>query len=484
MNDEERETQENITRIAPVIRQAVALRKAGRFDEAFATLRPYFERNEVPSYFSQPAGWAVYSYIKANMSRLYPQEATTVFGYYLNISPHEPDMVNSYVMILAANYKKLHTMEFDFIAFCRSWNLTTFRDEDYLSAQGKTSDGKPITYQSTAVKVATLLYKDLKRQHTPEIIEEFMPFFVALLTRCPDYEFTPLYIANMHAWCGKCDEAISQFREMLVSNQQWYLWKHLGDLLDNQLKVSCYCKALSMTDKEEYIGEIHLALAKLLEKSNPQQAAYEVGKYLSTCREHNWRIKSDGYIMESRLRNITPEADGKAFYVENVAEAEQYAYDEQPQSEFVFSGSIVNRKGKKRACLDNRAEHVHLKVPFTPELQKASAGDVFICRYTTNNNRYVLLTAHPTGRRVRVQPHGNHSAGNHEQQHQNNMRGNETRELEGVVRRRDGQPFAFVNDCFIPPHICSSAALTNGQHIRVLAFKQDDGRWRARRLLS
>ena len=75
MNREERESQENIRRVSHVVSRAYALGREQKTDEAFDTLRPYLERNEVPSYFCQPAGWTIYRYVKEKMSECRKSQA-------------------------------------------------------------------------------------------------------------------------------------------------------------------------------------------------------------------------------------------------------------------------------------------------------------------------------------------------------------------------------------------------------------------------
>lgn len=477
MNKEERESQENILRLSPVISKAYSLGKEKKVDEAFETLRPYLERDEVPTYFCKPTGWTIYRYIKEKLSLLLPSEATAIFGHYLNLCEQKPDTVHSYIMVLAVSYKKLHTQEFRFVDFCRSWGLDNFRDEDYVSTKTTNQDGKTITYHSLVVKVATLLYKDLKHLRSPNYASEFLPFFNMVLTKCPDYEFTPLYIANLHAWNEDKDTAITMFRKMLVNKQQWYLWKHLGDLLDNDLRLSCYCKTLTMTDKENYIGEIHLALSSMLLASNPGQAAYELQSYVTTYQKNGWRLRPEAYEIKKALGDAKPSDCGKSYhYGQNSIKAEAFVFEDFPEDEFVYTGTIVNHSGKQRACLNNRKKHIFVKVPMSPEFRKAGKGDVFLCRYNVRDRITTIFTIHPTGKKVNSETRVTTSS-------QGLFQG-EAKTVEGKVRIRTDKPYAFLDNYFITPQLRQSSNLVDGQIIRANAIKQQDGRWRIVKFLS
>ena len=288
MDTQIRESQDHIKAMAPIISRAYQLGKQQRHDDAFNTLLPYFERDEVPQYFCQPAGWTIYRYFKDHIAQLSPLYATTILGYYLMFCAHKPDLVHSYIMILAINYHKLHQNEFKITEFCLQWGLGNFMTDDYKSKSCISSDGKAITFPSLAAKVATAIYKELKSNHSEEKTRSVLPFFETVKTRCPKYEFTPLYIANLYAWIGDYDHAKMNFKNLLLKSSKWYLWQALGNLLDDQYKLSCYCKALSIGPKEDYAGELHLSLARMLVNDDKPHAATEIEKYTKTYRHNGW----------------------------------------------------------------------------------------------------------------------------------------------------------------------------------------------------
>ena len=474
MNTNERESQENILRISHIVSKAFSLGKEHKTDEAYETLRPYLERDEVPTYFCQPVGWTIYRYVKEKLSTLSPKEAKVIFGYYLNFCSHKPDMVHSYMLVLAMMYAKLHMQEFPFVDFCRSWDLDSLRDEDYVSTEGKGSDGKPVVYQSLAIKVATLLYKEIKGTESPKFAGEFLPFFEKVLQRCPDYEFTPLYIANLHAWQGDKDIAIAMFKRMLVHRQQWYLWQHLGDLMGDDIKLSCYCKTLTLIDKEEYIGKIHLVLSSLLINQFPEQAAYELQAYVNTYQRNGWKCNAMAYEIKKQLPSVTPTPNGKSFYMQHTIAAEEFVFSDYPQEEFVFTGVMTYANGKMRACLSNHKKHLFAKLPLTPQLRKANDGDVFTCRYNFQDSHVDILTLHPTGKRVSVNMSKSASK-------QTSDKG---KMVEGKVRIKSDKPFAFLDQYFISPRLRRSCGLVDGQMIKAVVTQLQDGRWRVIKILS
>lgn len=471
-----RESEDNIRRVAPAVSLAYRLGRQHP-DEAMGELRPYLERDEMPAYFCQPVGWAIYRYLKAHLQQLPPGEATTLLGYWLAIAPAKPDMAGSYMMALAAQLRKLHPDGFSLAGYCRKAGLGLLRDDDYQAAVGRAADGSATTYPPLATKVASALYKELKQSRSPEAAREFLPFFETVERRCPDFEYSALYIANLHAWMGQTDKAVAMLCRQLQRRQQWYLWKHLGELLGAKLRLACYCKALTLCGDDNYLGDIHLWLALQLETSIPARAAAEVGVYLATYRSNLWHLSPTALALEGRLKAVSPAQDRLRFYVEQSLPAEDFAFADCPQAEFVMQGLVRNREGRQRARLSCDSRHLTVQVPPTPVLRQAKAGQVMLCRYRREDHHTILLSIRPTGRSVSPTAHGSATATAAHSAHGAAPR--PVRRIEGKVKRKEGQPFAFVGACFIPPRLCQKASLADGQRVRARAVRQADGRWRA-----
>lgn len=472
MNVEQRESQDNTLRMGPVIGLVHDLGKEHKIDEAYETLQPYLESNQVPSRFYPAVGWTIYRYIKKNMTALLPDQAQSIFGYYLNLCPHKPEMVQSYMMVLAVNYKKLHPQDFSLAGFCRLWGHDSFSEEDYMGQTVTAQDGKPRKYLPLAVKVATLLYKEVKSEKSPEAAVELLPFFTTVLHRCPDYEFTPLYIANLHAWKGDKTTAIAMLKKLLAGKQQWYLWKHLGDLIDSDdMKVSCYCKALTMIDKEEYLGEMHLALASLLLHSDTAQSAHELKTYVGTYERNGWKIKGMAYEIRSALGGVAPARDGKSYYRQHSTLAEDWLAADYPECDFVFTGIKSNASGKPRACLSNVKRHLFASMQPSPLLKRAKVGDIFTCHYNSaGNTRVVILTMHATRRNVNTRPAKAQAK-------------DEVKTIEGKVTIRPDKPYAFLCDYYISPHLRQISGIVDGQAVKAVGKVQPDGRKRITKIL-
>jgi len=463
-------SQEHINAIAPDIARAYKLGKELKYDEAYQVLLPLFEAKEIPTYFEEPCGWAIYRYLKKSGGRLSSRDVRKALAFYLSFASCKPSALHSYIMIQAANLEKRHENDFRFIEFCQMWKLESLREEDFLSEKGTTESGKSIEFQSLAEKVATCLYKELKKRHTEAFVTELFPFFETVKEKCPNNRFIGMYIAQLYYWQGNTERAIAAYKHILRTAPEWFIWKHLGDICeDKEVRISMYCKAMTMMGKEEYIGELRLGLANLLLDSNKEQAAYEIEQYMKTYKSNGWKISGEVYMLQNKLLGITPSAQAKLFYQNNIEKAEEFAYSDIPVEELTYSGTVTNQAGKEKASLINRQKRISVRTSLVPLLRKASVGDIFLVRVYDFQNRKIVLTIHPTDKRdsqmaVNKKLHADDA---------------DVCTVSGKVSVPAHGDFCFIDhQYYVPEKLAKANKLKEGDTVKAKAKKMPDGRWR------
>lgn len=464
-------SQEHIKTIAPDVAKAYQLGKDQKYVEAYQVLMPHFEAKEIPVYFEEPCGWTIYRYLKNNEGKLSSRDIRKALAFYLTFASCKPSALHSCIMMQAANLEKKHENDFRFIEFCLMWKLESLRDEDFLSGKGTTENGKSIEFQSLAENIATRLYKELKSRHTEEFVDKLFPFFETIKEKCPQNRFIRMYIAQLYYWQGNTDKAIEVYKNILRTAPEWFIWKHLGDICeDDKVKISMYCKAMTMMGKDEYIGELRLALANLLLDSNKEHAAYEIEQYMKTYKDNNWKISGDVYLLQNKLLGVAPSTQAKQFYRNNIDKAEDFAYSDIPTEELSYNGIVTNHAGKERANLVNKQKKIFVRTPLTPLLKKASIGDVFLVRVYDYQNRKVALTIHPTGKK-NTSPSDNHSP--------QQPKESDVCTITGTVSLPSQGNFCFINhQYYVPERLTRENNLKEGDTVKAKAKKMPDGRWR------
>lgn len=464
-------SQEHIKAVAPHISKAYQLGKEQKYNEAYQTLLPFFEAKEIPAYFEEPCGWTIYRYLKKNENKLSLLEIKKGLAYYLSFASCKSSSLHSCIMVQAVNLEKKHENDFRFIEFCQMWKLESLRAEDFISVKGTAGNGKSIEFQSLAENVATRLYKELKARHSVEFVNELFPFFMTIKEKCPNNRFIGMYIAQLYYWQGNTEKAIDEYKSILRTTPEWFIWKHLGDICEGaDVKISMYCKAMTMMGKDEYIGELRLGLAKLLLESNKEQAAYEIEQYMKTYKDNGWRIAGDVYLLQNQLSDITPSTQAKQFYMTNIEKAEDFAYSDIPFEEMIYSGIVTNHAGKEKAKLINKQKNIIVCTTPTPLLRKASVGDVFLVRVYENQNRKVALTIHPTGKK------NTSTLGRHSFQQ---PKESDICTITGIISLPTQGDFCFIDhQYYVPEKLTKANNLKEGDSVKAKAKKMPDGRWR------
>ena len=469
-------SQEHIKTIAPVVAKAYQLGKEQKYDEAYQTLLPLFEAKEIPSYFEEPCGWTIYRYLKNNESRLPSMEIRKALSFYLTFASCKPSNLHSCIMVQAVNLEKKHENDFRFIEFCQMWKLESLRDEDFVSVKGTTDSGKSIEFQSLAENVATRLYKEMKSRHTEEFVNDLFPFFLTVKEKCPGNRFIGMYIAQLYYWLNDTEKAIDEYKKILRMAPEWFIWKHLGDICeDTDVKISMYCKAMTMMGKDEYIGELRLNLASLLLEQNKEYAAYEIEQYMKTYKENGWKISGDVYLLQNKVQGIVPSTQAKQFYLNNIEKAEDFAYSDISIEELTYNGIVTNHAGKEKASLVNKRKKIFVRTSLTPQLRKAEIGDVFLVRVCEHQKRTIALTIHPTDKK-NVQSTNKPST---------KQGGEADVTVSGVVSFPAQGEFCFIDhQYFVSEKLTKANNLKAGDSVKAKAKKMPDGRWRVVSILK
>lgn len=464
-------SQEHIKAIAPEVAKAYQLGKEQKYDEAYNVLVPHLEAKEIPMYFEEPCGWTIYKYLKVNENKLSPVEIRKALSFYLSFASCKSSTLHSCIMVQAVNLEKKHENDFRFIEFCQMWKLDNLREEDYIAAKGTTENGKSIEFKSLAENVATRLYKELKTRHTEEFVNKLFPFFLKVKEKCPENRFISMYIAQLYYWQNNKEKAVEEYKSILKTAPEWFVWKNLGDICEKKdVRISLYCKAMTMIGKDEYIGDVRLSLANLLLDTNKEQAAFEVEQYMSTYKENGWKIAGEVYILQSKLNGIAPSNQARNFYRGNVEEAENFVYSDIPIYELTYKGIVTNKAGKEKASLENKQKKIFIRTSLTSQLRKASVGDVFLVRVFQQDKKQIALTIHPSGKRVEVTP---------KSQNGKQVENGDIETISGIVSLPTQGNYSFIDhQYYVPAKITIANNLKEGDRVDAKAKKMPDGRWR------
>ena len=213
----------------------------------------------------------------------------------------------------------------DAISVIEDWGLDNFLPEDWQREKKDDTE-----YPSLVEKAVRHYFSALESTRFRKVDERFEPL---LRKACQEFNDDQLDrdLAIMMMAMGRHDEALSIYRSLLLSLNRFYVWKELAEATsDVELKLSAYCKAIVSEPKDEYLGEIHLELARILIGNKMfAEARRELQTYSETYRKNGWRIKDEFFAILSQIPAETIPTDSNAsFYNSHLETAEEFVYSE------------------------------------------------------------------------------------------------------------------------------------------------------------
>ena len=200
------------------------------------------------------------------------------------------------------------------------WNTENFQHSDF--EENKNDEGN--TYPSLAEQVLTNYYKHLveklKDGSITDDIEDYLVKLNRVIEANPDFKYLHYRRAQILQFAGKEGEAIKAFLPYAKKNRrQTWVWELLGDLYDTnrEIKISCYCKALSIPNKEDFVTKIRVKLAEqLINEKMYDEAKTEIEQYYDFRSQNGYKIanKVNSWITMPWYQEATQKQTNKSFY--------------------------------------------------------------------------------------------------------------------------------------------------------------------------
>lgn len=304
--------------------------------------------------------------------------------------------------------------------------------------------------------------------------QEFIERLSQIIEEHPNLTFLPYFHAKLLLQHGTSDTALDTLIPFAQKKaQEYWVWQLLAEIVgdDEEKQLSCYCKALSLKTKAEYLVKIQQKLiAILVRRALYAEAKTELVQLIKTRTEQGWRIPDDVQAwLDSQWYLEAPEYESNSkLYQRLGATAEQLIYSSTPEETVIVSHVNKEKKILNFIVNKNREGHFNFKsIGFKPKV-----GDAINVRLTQvgNNGFYRILTA----KHVPLDAHFKHDAIQH---------------YEGKVMKPDGKEFAFVQmqapddhsnklSVFVPPHF--TAKVNDGDRAKgtaILSYNKSKKNW-------
>lgn len=336
----------NDREIQPLVERIIE--RCFKLGYALTEVKEAFTKNQdisehlVLSIFSRFHFFSIFNYSRENNNQLFFSEIEN----YTSTIDGMPIKNEYHSRILSLYLWKLpEERNLEAVLIINKWGLDNFRDEDWLREQKEEK-----VFPSLVEKVIKHYFAGLKC----DSFRNTVPAFETLLEKaCIKYDDDQLdrNLAILMLAKGDKEKALSIYRALLLNLNRFYVWKELAEAADDiELKISAYCKAVVSEPNDEFLGDIHLSLAKLMiDNGNFSEAKRELQTYAETYHNKGWRLKDEySYLISMIQNNVTPTDSNILFYNTHMISAEDFVYSEIDWTTMFIADIYMQRDGEKQ----------------------------------------------------------------------------------------------------------------------------------------
>lgn len=419
-----------------------------------------YKAGEIDASLFNKLGWAIYYAIKQTPKTQSGDALKQMLAVYCKLDLPRPSNLHSRILGEVIKIERDNAPLLRIRDFVTLWGLENLQEDDW--EQYRTDDGR--TLPSLVEKLASVYTKELITDGVAAS-EEFSQLVDKALEAYPDSQNMPYVKARVLMSQGRMAEALVFYKQLLVKYpSKNYLWVHATNLVeDMDMRIGMLCKAVMSGVDDKFKGAARMKLATVFMRKNLQpNAKYELEKYRETYQREGWGLKAEFMVLYNQLSGVTAAESNADVYAEYGVKAEEFLYSAIPAVLAVKVGESQsddkNRPGRKVTTWLLRTQDgmVRLRKPAKFGLPKRMP-----------NGAILDLRLHD-GKPVWVK------------QHTGSVEAAWLKEISGTVQLRidrNGQQYAIVEGAYVGANLLKNVA--DGQTIRVLAQRQDDGRWAA-----
>ncbi|MCE8540216.1 hypothetical protein KBY27_22355 [Ruegeria pomeroyi] len=338
--------------------------KQGNHEEAARIYADIHANGKLEADDQKSWGWELYRLIKGELegsqeeklSSPVVQRVKRNLNTYLKLAISGPDLLHSLMLRQALRLAKGEQLKL--LPFLRLWNPDQFNDEDFTRQTGK--DGK--TYPSLVEQAIQTAASEAAQSDRTDDRHFILPHVQAAMKRFPDNIWLKLNLAKLLRSVGRIDDALKMAIEFArEKTSEYWAWELIGDMVPTEVELrrSCYAKALSCSQDENFVGKVRLKFAELLEEAHPSQARFEVERMMSHRVAAGYQVPREAQALVERLAAFESEPTDRSFYVGLSDAAEALLFSHLPWTDACLGDAftIKGRDGQK----SRRRRRVYVK---------------------------------------------------------------------------------------------------------------------------
>jgi len=263
-----------------------------------------------------------------------------------NYSKHGQSKWHSEILILAERFMK-ENEEWRFLGFFKNWNPENLRNDDWKETKKDEN-----TYKPLATKAIKKAFEVLKTQPSEQDLSWLIKPYETAIKLFPEDEWLLREKALLHFKNNELDLAIKIYKQLVLElADKHYVWQEFSECIvsDNSLKIGMLSKALSLEKNEDFLGDIHLDLAKLLIDENLlENALLELEAYKKHRELKGWKLSPLYEDFSKKTSSVKQSlTDNRELYKKYIPFAENFAYANFDWTEVVLADKWKDDKGKE-----------------------------------------------------------------------------------------------------------------------------------------
>jgi hypothetical protein len=302
------------------------------------------DKETVLDFFREPFFWNIFNAHKVNKF----SELWSLFDQYNNnYSKYGKSKWHSEILNLAERFMTEND-EWRFFNFFKNWNPEFLRNDDWEEIKKDEH-----TYKPLATKAIKKAFEILKTQPTEQNLSWLLHLYEKAIKSFPDDEWLLREKALLHFKNNELELAIKIYKQLVLElSDKHYVWQEFSECIisDNTLKIGMLSKALILEKNEDFLGDIHLNLAKILIDENLIENAFiELETYKKHRETKGWKLSSLFNELQPNVDSVKLTLkDNLELYKKYIPFAEDFAYADFNWTDVVLADKWKDDKGKDR----------------------------------------------------------------------------------------------------------------------------------------
>lgn len=351
-------------------------------------------------------------------------------------------------------------------SFIHWWNLDNLQPKDFEPYKM----AKNRQLMSLAERAYIAYAKALLKNGNKDEIEALIPKMEALMEQHPEMTYPGFFCGRLMMATGATRHDVLAAVVPFVRRKKndFWAWQLLSEAYadDRRCQLACLLRAVHCRTKEDFLGKVRLALASIyLKEGDPARAKHQLQAVGRHYMAKGWNLPREAVEMAHNPALATVEADATDG-LNYMQVTSQLLAEGAEQSVAVVV--YVNGKAKRAVLVYGYKKTATVRLselPFEVEL-----GTVMRLSWLPAANDKISIVSAVS---ICDDPDAN-------AEEISSLNENYVKTVHGKIRRREGQSFAFIENCYVPQAVAKRHKLEDGDYyyaVAVLNFNKMKNEW-------